>query len=214
MIWTDEQRAKIKDLWLGGLSATLIGRRYGVSRNSIIGVTHRMGLRRDAPTIPIRDSAKWTPEMDAKLRVCVNARLTRSAMADQLGLTYNQVLSRCRTLKLKVVDGRSFTLAPFGKSGASGNGSDKSRRLKELGQQGAPARIIDEPPDPTIKGLTCVEMPSRGACRWPMTGAGVEMVMCGQKPGEHIYCGKHHALAFTPSVVTSKSLYRAVRRYA
>lgn len=212
MKWTPENIETIKGLWLEGLSATLIGKRFGVTRNSIIGLVYRAGLRRDAPTIPVRDSAKWTPDMDTRLRRMVNDGKTRNEIADAFGLGYNQILSRCRTLKLKVKDARKFTFTPF--SGASGAGAQSSARKAQLGTLNGPASIITEAPDPNIKGFTCVEIPARGACKWPLTGAGADMVMCGQNCGDGVYCAPHTAMAWAPSTTDAKSLYRSVRRYA
>jgi hypothetical protein len=212
-IWTDEKRAEVAKLWNEGLSATIIGRRYGVSRNSIIGLVYRMNLtRREGPAIPMRDSAKWTPELDDKLREMAKNKASRQDMADVLGFTYNQVLSRTRTLKISIIDARSFVLAPF--TGAGRSGTDRSKRMKELGQHRAPARIVCEPADPDIKGCTVLTIPPRGACRWPLTGSGADLVMCGQKSGDATYCGTHHALAFTAPATNGKQLYRSVRRYA
>lgn len=213
-IWTDEKRADIAKLWMAGHSATIIGRRYGVSRNSIIGVVHRMGMSgmREGPSIPMRDSVKWSPDMDAKLIEMAKNKLNRQQMADVLGLTYNQVLSRTRTLKITIVDARSFSLPSF--TGASGAGAASAKRKRELGQSKAPARIVCEPADPNIKGCTILTIPARGACRWPLTGSGADLVMCGQKSGDATYCGKHMALAYSAPAVTAKNLYRSVRRYA
>lgn len=213
-ICTDEKKAEVAKLWNEGFSATIIGRRYGVSRNSIIGVVHRMGMSgsRAGPSMPMRDSAKWSPELDDKLREMAKNKASRQDMADVLGFTYNQVLSRTRTLKIEIIDARSFVLAPFSVGGR--NGTDAARRRHQLGQSRAPARIVCEPADPNIKGCTVLTLPARGACRWPLTGSGADLVMCGQRSGDATYCGVHHALAFTPSPVTAKGLYRSVRRYA
>lgn len=213
-IWTDEKRAEVAKLWMQGHSATIIGRRYGVSRNSIIGVVHRMGMSgsRAGPSIPIRDSAKWSPELDDKLRQMAKNKATRQDMADELGFTYNQVLSRTRTLKIEIIDARSFVLAPFSVGGR--NGTDAAKRKHQMGQSRAPARIVSEPADPNIKGCTVLTIPARGACRWPLTGSGADLVMCGQRSGDATYCGTHHALAFSAPAITGNQLYRSVRRYA
>lgn len=50
MTWTDEQRAAIfKAFYTDGESASTIAARYGVARNAIIGVAHRMRARAGAP---------------------------------------------------------------------------------------------------------------------------------------------------------------------
>lgn len=42
--WTDEMDSRLRELKAEGLSATLIGREMGKSRNAIIGRMHRLGL--------------------------------------------------------------------------------------------------------------------------------------------------------------------------
>lgn len=43
-IWTPKLIQQLRDLWVTGLSAAEIGKQLGVSRNSIIGKTYRLGL--------------------------------------------------------------------------------------------------------------------------------------------------------------------------
>ena len=216
MFWTDEVTDAVKLLWLNGHSATMIGRQFGVTRNTIVGKASRMGWRREAATIPMRDSAKWTPDMDAVLRAHANAGATRSTAAADMGLTYNQVLSRTRTLGLKMTDGRSFVMADF--SRVTGNGSAASAKAHHLGTAGAPARIVSEEPDPSITGLTVMQIPSRGACRWPLTGTGAMMLMCGQRCGDDVYCGPHLRVAYCAPVMSparsQRNLERGLRKYA
>ena len=54
--WSDERVATLKSLWLDGLSASQIaGRLGGVTRNTVIGKAHRLGLGgRAAPANPAR----------------------------------------------------------------------------------------------------------------------------------------------------------------
>ena len=44
MDWTDAAVARLKELWGEGFSASECGKRMGVSRNSVIGKIHRLGL--------------------------------------------------------------------------------------------------------------------------------------------------------------------------
>lgn len=216
MIWTDEVLAAVKKMWDDGHSCTVIGKKFGISRSSVIGKMHRMGYRRNGPDIPMNPKTLWTDDMDARLRALADEGASRTTMAVDLGLTYNQVLSRCRVLRLKVKDGRTFVMAPF--SAGGGNGSVMSRRNHELGTVGAPARIVNEEPDPNVKGLTCVDMPSRGACRWPVSGTGAAMLHCGQSCGDDVYCGVHWPRAYQAPVMSparsQRNFERGLRKYA
>lgn len=44
MIWTEQQVEELEAHWASGLSCSAIGRRMGVTRNTIIGKAHRLGL--------------------------------------------------------------------------------------------------------------------------------------------------------------------------
>lgn len=44
MEWTDGMIAKLSNLWAEGLSTPQIGLRLGVSKNAVIGKSHRLGL--------------------------------------------------------------------------------------------------------------------------------------------------------------------------
>ena len=44
MAWTDEMVEELKKLWDEGVTTGEIGRRLGISKNSIVGKVHRLGL--------------------------------------------------------------------------------------------------------------------------------------------------------------------------
>lgn len=44
IVWTDEVIGQLRQLWGEGHSASLIGKRMGVSKNAIVGKAHRIGL--------------------------------------------------------------------------------------------------------------------------------------------------------------------------
>lgn len=69
MIWTEEQTDKLKKLVKAGLSASEIGRELGVTKNSVIGRIHRVGLSgRDYPRQgqPRELKAEWSREASNK----------------------------------------------------------------------------------------------------------------------------------------------------
>jgi len=45
MSWTDEKIEQLKELWDQGLSTAEIGRELGVSKNAVVGKSHRLGLK-------------------------------------------------------------------------------------------------------------------------------------------------------------------------
>ena len=60
MSWTDERIAKLKEMWEGGATASLIAEDLGgVSRNAVIGKAHRLGLK--ARPSPVKEKDKPAP---------------------------------------------------------------------------------------------------------------------------------------------------------
>jgi GcrA cell cycle regulator len=57
--WTDVTKARLRNLWLEGLSTAEIGRRLNVSKNSVIGQAHRLDLPKRP--YPIKYSDGQTP---------------------------------------------------------------------------------------------------------------------------------------------------------
>ena len=68
MAWTDEMVEELKRLWAEGVTTGEIGRRLNISKNSIVGKVHRLGLsgrpspiKKKSEEAPAKPAAK-TPE--------------------------------------------------------------------------------------------------------------------------------------------------------
>ena len=67
MAWTDEMIAELKKLWQEGVTTGEIGKRLNVSKNSIVGKVHRLGLSGRPSPIKRKDtSASETPAPKAE----------------------------------------------------------------------------------------------------------------------------------------------------
>ena len=76
-VWTDDRLEGLKKLWSQGLSISQIGEALGVSRNSIAGKAHRMGLpKRPSPISRSRVERPKTvvPEMPQSLPLRLELR--------------------------------------------------------------------------------------------------------------------------------------------
>ena len=71
MAWTDEMVETLKKLWDEGVTTGEIGRRLGISKNSIVGKVHRLGLsgrpspikkKSDTPAKPAPKAEKPEPK--------------------------------------------------------------------------------------------------------------------------------------------------------
>jgi GcrA cell cycle regulator len=59
--WTDESEARLRELWSEGCSTAEIGRRMGLTKNSVVGKAHRLGLE-SKPSPIIRDGRPVKPK--------------------------------------------------------------------------------------------------------------------------------------------------------
>ncbi len=71
MAWTEEMVEQLREMWKQGLTTGEIGKRLGVSKNSIVGKVHRLGLSgRPSPIkkkeTAASDNAKKDPASQAK----------------------------------------------------------------------------------------------------------------------------------------------------
>lgn len=65
MAWTDEMVEQLKKMWKDGLTTGEIGKRLNVSKNSIVGKVHRLGLSgRPSPIKKKEDAALQKPSAE------------------------------------------------------------------------------------------------------------------------------------------------------
>lgn len=66
MAWTDEMVNQLREMWKEGLTTGEIGKRLGVSKNSIVGKVHRLGLSGRPSPIKKKDTTDSTPANNNK----------------------------------------------------------------------------------------------------------------------------------------------------
>lgn len=62
MAWTDEMVDQLREMWKQGLTTGEIGKRLGVSKNSIVGKVHRLGLSGRPSPIKKKDETEAPAE--------------------------------------------------------------------------------------------------------------------------------------------------------
>lgn len=62
MAWTDEMVDQLREMWKQGLTTGEIGKRLGVSKNSIVGKVHRLGLSGRPSPIKKKDGSDVVAE--------------------------------------------------------------------------------------------------------------------------------------------------------
>lgn len=66
MAWTDEMIDQLRAMWFEGLTTGEIGKRLGVSKNSIVGKVHRLGLSGRPSPIKKKEEKDTAAETSAK----------------------------------------------------------------------------------------------------------------------------------------------------
>lgn len=80
--WTDENTARLRELWNAGLSTKKIGYELGCSKNAVIGRARRIGL--DGRASPIKNPRPNDPY--AKARWMLSVRYSVSTVAKKTGI--------------------------------------------------------------------------------------------------------------------------------
>lgn len=64
MAWTDEMVDQLRQMWKEGLTTGEIGKRLGVSKNSIVGKVHRLGLSGRPSPIKKKEDSESAPKKE------------------------------------------------------------------------------------------------------------------------------------------------------
>ncbi len=91
MSWTDEKIEDLKKLWAKGLSTAEIGRALGVSKNAIVGKSHRLGLKPRPSPIAGKPAAQTPAKAKAKVKAKPKPKET-----EKIGDIINLGLHMCR----------------------------------------------------------------------------------------------------------------------
>lgn len=78
MAWTDEMVDQLRAMWIEGLTTGEIGKRLGVSKNSIVGKVHRLGLSgRPSPIKKKEESGAETNFSETVVKPVVEKPVTK-----------------------------------------------------------------------------------------------------------------------------------------
>lgn len=88
--WTDEQIEAIRGMVAEGKFYSVIAERFGVTRNSIVGVCSRNGIH--SPNV----QKEWTDEQIAVVRGLAASGMASAVIARQIGVGRDSVRAVCR----------------------------------------------------------------------------------------------------------------------
>lgn len=105
--WSAENVARLHELIATGKSASIIAGELGITKNSVIGKCHRLGISTGVPSIrkaPGTVASKWSPEILARLHELVAAGNSAAIIADELGFSRHAIIGKCNRLGITTRD--------------------------------------------------------------------------------------------------------------
>ena len=193
MAWTDEMVEELKRLWAEGVTTGEIGRRLNISKNSIVGKVHRLGLSgRPSPIKKKSDSeTKEKPAKQAKpvkeKKVAQKATKETKAEPKKTPVKENKITVKEPETKPTEV---KKTVVQETKTYISNPSEEDDIKL---------AKTLNVATKTTSKtgNLSLVELDNH-TCRWPVGDPKDENFhFCGKKIRlGQTYCEEHAAIAY------------------
>ena len=220
--WNDNLDARLTSDWAAGFSTAEIGRRMGISKNSVIGRAHRLQLpSRGSPiNLSQAQAIPWTEEDDALLTRIYGGFLTAAQIGARMGRTTHAIAYRAATLGLKA--GRraqqtgqrvSPSAQPWAGRGASSprHSRPATTSRPRAGEPGAAASTAcggSSSPNLPEADTTPPRVFSGTECKYPLHGDERPVVprFCAEPVRDNArgcaspYCAAHYAIAYAAPV--------------
>ena len=218
--WNDELDARLTSDWDAGFSTAEIGRRMGISKNSVIGRAHRLQLPSRGSPINLAASESWTQAEDAFM--CGNyGLLTAAEIGLRMKRSTHAISYRAKFLGLVAKPRAKQTgqrVSPSAQPWAGRGASSSPRQSRpanqsrpRAGEPGAAASTACD--DLSLSNLPEVAaMPPRvfpgTECKYPLHGDERPVVprFCAKRVRDNAkgcaspYCAAHYAIAYAAPV--------------
>ena len=220
--WNDDLDARLTSDWEAGFSTAEIGRRMGISKNSVIGRAHRLQLPSRGSPINLAASESWTEAEDAFMSGNYGL-FTAAQIGVRMGRSVHAISYRAKFLGLvagrraKQTGLRAAYAQPWAGRGASSSPrhtrpANQSRlRAGEPGAAAATAcggsslsnspweASVTNPPPRVFSGTEC-KYPLHGDERPVVPRFCAEPVRENAKGCASPYCAAHYAIAYAAPV--------------
>ena len=178
MAWTDQMVEDLKVMWKQGLTTAEIGKRLGVSKNSIVGKVHRLGLsgrpspikkKEDKTAASAPEGKKTSAEKSVKVEKTETPKPTKEIVKEPAKVAPKKEIKEEETVIVKPVEKEEVRISECQKSDF--NKSAKTVSLTELDNH---------------------------TCRWPIGDPKDENFhFCGRKVRiGQTYCDEHSLIAY------------------
>ena len=220
--WNDDLDATLRSDWAAGFSTAEIGRRMGISKNSVIGRAHRLQLpSRGSPiNLSQAQAIPWTEDDDALLTRIYGGFLTAAQIGARMGRTTHAIAYRAAHLGLKA--GRraqqtgqrvSPSAQPWAGRGASSSPQHtRPATISRASSSRAVERLDSSPQVENLPGAVAAMPPPRvflgTECKYPLHGDERPVVprFCAEPVRENAkgcaspYCAAHYAECYAAPV--------------
>ena len=177
MAWNDEMIADLKQMWEDGLTTGEIGKRIGVSKNSIVGKVHRLGL-----------SGRPSP---IKKKIPVEAIITETLISSDVKE------EAIKAPKIEVITPKEELAPKVAPKKAVVKKSSTTSKTKSSDTIISHQEIFKETKKPANGKFTVADLDNH-TCRWPIGDPkDDDFHFCGKETRfGNTYCDEHSAIAF------------------
>ncbi len=202
MAWTDERIEKLKVMWEGGKTASVIAEELGgVSRNAVIGKAHRLGLQSRPSPVAAKDVEQAAPAPTPAPPAPPAPPAAIKPAAPAAAAPVEPAVARMAPPPPNPFPPH----VPTGPTGAELRSIGPGGFLRQgpgdqapPSQPAPPRRLVPARPSPEIAGKTTLLELSDKVCKWPMGHPGEpDFHFCGVdvNPG-FPYCVQHCGQAY------------------
>ncbi len=200
MAWTDEMVEQLKELWSQGVTTGEIGKRLGISKNSIVGKVHRLGL--EGRPSPIKktgeeNTPRTTKKSPKKSDKKTEVSSTKTEAPKEAKNTKAPKPEKTKTVeKAKPEDKKAAPVAPVKSEPVKTSAQieeDDIKLIKSLDVK------VDR--DYQKENISLTELDNH-TCRWPLGDPkDPDFHFCGRKVKTgQTYCEEHSAVAYVKPV--------------
>jgi GcrA cell cycle regulator len=192
MAWTDEMVEELKRLWDEGVTTGEIGRRLNISKNSIVGKVHRLGL--SGRPSPIKKKSEEPSTDKAPKKTPAKEKKVVTKKVDEPKNSNNHTPVKKTTVEKKEaepkhIEAPKVSVVPEKPSVAEPSNEDDIKLAKSMN--------LTAPSISKGENLSLTDLDNH-TCRWPIGDPkDDDFHFCGKKIRlGQTYCEEHAAIAY------------------
>ena len=191
MAWTDKMVEELKKLWNMGITTGEIGKRLGISKNSIVGKVHRLGL--EGRPSPIKKSGEPSEKESKPTKKSTASKKNTTEKTSKPAEKKNKSITEVKEKEVATPEKKVEKKLPETKSAPTKNkpvvDEDDIKLIKSLD--------VKTDKDCQKENISLTELDNH-TCRWPLGDPkDADFHFCGHKVKTgQTYCEEHSAIAY------------------